>query len=111
MGLRARSAIQFPCIGTMVVHIGDARQEAMAMDPNLIRPVMTSYLANRTKHPSNTSDDWSPEPLVGSLVRRSLVAKARQASGAGLISLGSRLSGAPQMAYTLSANETAGIAS
>lgn len=81
------------------------------MDPNFTRPVMTSYLANRTKHPSNTAEDWLPEPVASPLVRRSLATRARQASGAALISLGSRLSGAPQMAYTGSADDTAGITS
>jgi hypothetical protein len=79
------------------------------MDPNFIRPVMTSYLANRTKHPSNTSEDWLPEPVARSLVRQSLATRARQASGAALISLGSRLSGAPQTASTGSADDIAGI--
>lgn len=95
---------------TTVVPSGDARQEAIVMDPNFIRPVMTNYLANRSRD-TPSAEDRALASGVSPSPRRSLTTKARQALGAVLISLGSRLSATPQMAYTEPAGETAGLTS
>ena len=84
------------------------------MEPKFIRPAMTSYFANRSQRAANVLDPdqgRSSRRVVNSSSRRSLVTWARQASGALLISLGSRLSGIPHLAYTAPADDTAGITS
>lgn len=64
------------------------------MDPNFSRPVMTSYLANRTRRtsPPVRPDDDRP-------ARPSLAATARLTAGRLLIALGQRLTGTPQVVH------------
>jgi hypothetical protein len=64
------------------------------MEPNLIRPTMSGYLANRTRHTQRaTPPDERPA------LRPSRAARARHASGALLIAIGRRVAGIPQPAY------------
>ena len=67
------------------------------MDPNLIGPVMSSYFADRTRHPHGQA-----HRALGRSTSRvpapSLASRLRQASGAVLIVFGRWLTGPPEAA-------------
>jgi hypothetical protein len=63
------------------------------MEPSFIRPTMSGYLANRTRHtPRIAAPDERPS------LRPSRAATARHATGALLIALGRRVAGISQPA-------------
>ncbi len=80
------------------------------MEPNFIRPAMSSYLSNRTRE-TRSAGGGALAPVVIPAPRLSVVTRARQASGALLISLGERVGGAPRPAYNAPSDDTASVTS
>jgi hypothetical protein len=67
-------------------------QETIVMEPTFIRPVMTSYLANRARRTPRPADPDADHPA-----RPSQATLARQSAGRLLIALGHRLVGTPRV--------------
>jgi hypothetical protein len=63
------------------------------MEPNFIRPAMTSYLANRRPEAAPSETDRRLP------ARTPVMPRARRAIGALLIALGHRLAGTPRAAF------------
>ena len=61
------------------------------MEPNFIRPAMTSYLSSRNKRPSSTEDDLPEIPA-----QPSRAAQVRDRLGGLLIALGERVAVSPR---------------